>query len=195
MDIIERILQKPRLIKSYYYGVNLVIVINAAEKLYAEGKKPCIINFDKIKWEFYPYEIKFKMFCDNDSENLVFEAEKVSEIPLKFRLVTSAKVFNINCDIATVERIGNNLYKILLDGEVLTFQVKEGKLTERAMNRIDEEILNLLNENGGTMTVKELVDIISFKLRVSKDYVRNELAFLKTSGKVEIEKSTVKLIG
>lgn len=193
MDIIGKILEKPRLIRSYYYSLNLLLVIKAAERLYSEGKKPCIINIDKIKWEFYPYDVNFKQICEEDSENIVFEAEKVSEIPLKFRLVTTTKNFNLDCEKTTIEKIGINLYKMILDGEPVIFRVENGKLVERVLNNIEEEIINLLEENGGQLSIKEVVDIVSHRLRTSKDNVRNELALLKSIGKIEIEKGVVSL--
>ncbi|BCU71357.1 hypothetical protein [Stygiolobus caldivivus] len=194
MDVIGKILEKPRLIRSYYYSVNLVIIINAAQRIYSQGKKPCIINFDKIKWEFYPYDINFKQICEEESENLVFEAEKVSEIPIRFRLITSVKNFNLGCEVNTIEKIGNNLYKLRLTDDTIIFHVKDGKLIERVLNPLEEEILRLLNENNGRMSMKEVVDITSYKLGISKESVRNELAFLRSLGKIEIDKGTVLLI-
>lgn len=190
--MIEELLSKPRVIKSYYYSVNLAIVMNSASYLYHKGKDVCIFNFDKIKWEFYPYEIDFKMNCNENSENIIFEAEDESEVPVRFALVTSIKRLNLGVPISEITKIDNNLYRINIDGKVHLFRLLNGKIIEENISRREEEIISLLKEYG-ELTIKEVVDIIARKTRSNRDEVRKDLYFLKEIGIVEINEGKVSL--
>ncbi|MCG2909990.1 MAG: hypothetical protein L7G92_05395 [Stygiolobus sp.] len=190
--IIDEILKKPRLVQSYYYSINLLITIKSAERLYEQGSKVCIQGFDKIKWEFYPFEIKFKQECESGAELIVFEAEKESEVPIKFRLVTSYRPLKLGVDIIKIEKIQLNLYRTSIDGNLFMFRIFNGEIKEENLSSEDNEILSLVREYG-EIPLKDLINIISGKTSSSKDHIRKELFFLKEVGLIEIENGIVSL--
>ena len=190
--MLEELISKPRVIKSYYYYPKLILTINIAEYLYSQGKDVCIFNFDKINWQYYPYQINFVMKCNENSENLVFEAEDEAEVPLKFLLVTSIKNLKLGLPISEIQRVDQNLYKINIDGQIRLFRIIEGKIVEEKIKGLADEILELLKEYK-ELSLKEIVDIVSNKAMSSRENVRKEVYFLKEIGVVEIKDGKVSL--
>lgn len=190
--MLEELISKPRVIKSYYYYPKLVLILNIAEYLYNQGKDVCIFNFDKINWQYYPYQINFVMRCNEDSENLIFEAEDETQVPLKFLIVTSVKNLKLGFPISEIQRIDQNLYKINIDNEIYLFRIINGKIIEEEVRGLSDEIIELLNEYK-ELSLKEIVDIISNKTRSSRENVRREVYFLKEIGVLEIKNGKVSL--
>jgi len=190
--VLEDLISKPRVIKSYYYYPKLILTIAIAEYLYSQGKDVCIFNFDKINWQYYPYQINFVMRCNEDSENLVFEAEDETEVPLKFLIVTSIKNLKLGVPISEIQRVDQNLYKINIDGQIRLFRIIEGKIVEEKIKGLADEILELLKEYK-ELSLKEIVDIVSNKTRSSRESVRKEVYFLKEVGVIEIKDGKVSL--
>ena len=190
--MIEELISKPRVIKSYHYYPKLVLTLNIAEYLYSQGKDVCIFNFDKINWQYYPYKINFMMKCKENSENLIFEAEDETQVPLKFLLVTSIKNLKLGLPVSEIQRIDQNLYRINFDNEIRLFRIIEGKIVEEKIRGLSDEIIELLNEYR-ELSLKEIVNILSNKTRSSRENVRQEIYFLKEIGIVEIKNGKVSL--
>lgn len=190
--MIEEIISKPRVIRSYYYYPKLVLVLNIAEYLYSKGKDVCIFNFDKINWQYYPYRTNFIMKCNENSENIVFEADHESEIPLKLLLITTTSALKIGIPMTEIQRVDQNLFKINLDGTIYLFRITNGKIVEEKIKGLSEEIIQLLTDYN-ELSIKEIVDIISNKTKSSREIVRKELYFLKELGLIEIDKGRVSL--
>ncbi|AWR97589.1 hypothetical protein DFR86_08530 [Acidianus sulfidivorans JP7] len=194
---LDNLVDNSSLIISYYYSVNLTILMNYASILHKKrNKNICIANYGKIKWEFYPYEIDFPIRCDENSAMLVFEAESEKEIPEKFSLATSYKNLRINAIKIQIEKIDNNLYKAISKGNIISvFKINEGKITEQQMDNIYAEILYIIKDLGGTCDLRDLLNISSKKLEIPKEEIKERLLFLKEINKIEIEKNkTIRLI-
>ena len=190
--MLEELISKPRFIRSYYYYPKLTLTLNIAEYLYSQGKDVCIFNFDKINWQFYPYKINFVMKCNENSENLVFEAEDEIQVPLKFLIVTSIKNLKLGLPVSEIQRIDQNLYRINFDNQIRLFRIVDGKIIEEKVKGLSDEIIELLNEYK-ELSLKEVVDIISNKTKSSRENVRKEIYFLKEIGVVEIQNGKVLL--
>jgi len=190
--VFEDLLQTKRLIKSYYYYPKLVLVINIAEYLYSKGRDVCIFNFDKIKWEYYPYNLNFHMKCNERSENIIFEAEDESEIPNNFSLVTSIKKLNLGIPQSEIQKLDQNLFKINIDNKIYLFRIIEGKIVEEKIKGLSEEFINILREYN-ELSLKEIVDILYHKTNSSRDNIRKEIYFLKDIGVIEIKNGKVLL--
>jgi len=190
--VLEELISKPRVIKSYYYYPKLILTLNIAEYLYSRGKDVCIFNFDKINWQYYPYQTNFIMKCNENSENLIFEVEDESQIPLKFLIVTSIKNLKLGLPVSEIQRMDQNLYRINLDNQIYLFRIVDGKILEEKVKGLSEEIIQLLNEYK-ELSLKEVVDIISNKTKSSRENVRKEVYFLKEIGVVDIQNGKVSL--
>ncbi|WP_369609990.1 hypothetical protein [Sulfurisphaera javensis] len=167
-------------------------MLNIADYLFKKGKDICIFNFDKIKWEFYPYDINFTMKCNEKSENIVFEADDESEIPPNFLIVTSIKRLNLGIPVIEIEKIDQNLYKMNISDKIYLFRIIEGKIIEEKIKGLSEEIIQLLKEYG-ELSLKEIIDILSHKTRNSRDNIRKEIYFLKDLGIIQIKEGKVLL--
>ncbi|ARM76297.1 hypothetical protein [Acidianus manzaensis] len=191
---LENIIDNSSLIISYYYSVNLTILMNFASILHKKrNKNICIANYGKIKWEFYPYEIDFPIRCDENSALLIFEAESEKEIPdKKFSLITSYKNLKIDAIKIKIDKTSNNLYKAIVKDNVISlFKINEGKIIEERLDNTYTEILNIINDLGGTCDLKDLLNISSKKLNTTKEEIKEKLLFLKEINKIEIDKNKV----
>ncbi|WP_168065387.1 hypothetical protein [Sulfolobus sp. S-194] len=188
----KELTQTKRLIKSYYYYPKLVLVINIAQYLYNKGHDVCIFNFDKIKWEYYPYDLNFHMKCTEKSENIIFEVEDESQIPNNFTLVTSIKKLNLGIPVSEIQKLDQNLFKINIDNKIYLFRIIDGKIVREKIKGLSEEIINLLKEYN-ELSLKEVVEIIYHKTKSSRDNIRKEIYFLKDIGIVEIKNGRVLL--
>lgn len=190
--MLEELISKKRLIRSYYYLAKLILVINIAEYLSSKGKDVCIFNIDKIKLEYYNFSLNFNLKCNERSENIIFEAEDESEVPINFLIVTSTKKLNLGIPTSEIFKVDQNLYRINIDENILLFRIVNGKIVEEKIKNVDEEIVNLLREYG-ELTLKEIVDIVSRKTNNSRDSIRKEIYFLKDIGIIEIKEGKVLL--
>lgn len=192
---LEELLDKRSLIISYYYSINLTLLLNFASLLYKKkGSHICIINYGKIKWEFYPYEINFPVKCDENASVLVFEAESEKEVPEKFNLVTSYKNLKINAVKVKVEKIDASTYKAILDDYVEMFKINQGKIEEVKLDNTLTELIKIISELGSETELKDVVNIASKRLELTKDEVREKLLFLQELNKIEIKDKKVKII-
>jgi len=168
--------------------------MNVAYLLSKQGKDICIINYDKIKWNFYPYNIDFSINCSPNSEIIVFEAENESEIPKNFRLVTTYKNLKIDGTKIKIDKIDINLYKSKIDDKEYLFRLINGKIEDYEIGDIDKEILNIIASLGNTCNLTDVINISQKKLNLSREKIREELQFLIQIGKIKIHNKIIELI-
>ncbi|AWR94795.1 hypothetical protein [Acidianus brierleyi] len=191
---LERLLDLKSIIISYYYSINLTIIMNVASLLSKQSKDVCIINYDKIKWDFYPYNIDFSLNCSPKSEIIVFEAENEREIPKNFRLVTTYKNLKIDGTKIKIDKVDINLYKSRIDDEEYLFRVINGKIEDYEIRDIDKEILNIITSLGNPCNLTDVINISQKKLNLPRDKIREELQFLIQIGKIKIHNKIIELI-
>lgn len=191
---LERLLDKKSLVISYYYSVNLILLMNFASLYYRKtGKNVCIGNFGKIKWELYPKDVDFPIICDENSALLVFEAESESELPEKFIFATSYKNLKVNAVKVRVEKFDQNTYRAIIEDEIIPFKITKGEINEVRLTDEHNELLNIIKELGGECEMKDLVNIASKRLNIPRDEVRERLLFLKEIDKIEIDGKKIRL--
>ncbi|PVU75621.1 hypothetical protein DDW13_04740 [Acidianus hospitalis] len=192
---LERLLDKKSLVISYYYSVNLTLLMNFASLYYRKtGKSICIGNFGKIKWEFYPKDVDFPIKCDENSAFLVFEAENENELPEKFIFATSYKNLKVNAIKVRVEKFEYNTYKAIIEDEIIPFKIVKGEINEIKLANDYTELLNIIKELGGECEMRDLVNIASKRLNIPRDEVKEKILFLKEIDKIDIEGKKIKLI-
>nr|WP_237243949.1 hypothetical protein [Saccharolobus solfataricus] len=154
--------------------------------MYKENISVCIINYEK----FLKLSIReIDQRCVEGSYVIVFEAEEASDLPIRYNLVTSFVKINKDFDdILRIDKISTNLYKAQNNaGDLFIFSVINGKVIDRKLRPIHEDIINFLREYGGEVEIRDLVNIISKKYETNRDNVRVELAFLKELGIIEVK--------
>ncbi len=191
---LERLLGLKTIIISYYYSANLTISINVASLLSKQGKDICIVNYDKIRWNLYPYDMDFSPNCSPQSEIIVFEAESESEIPKNFRLVTTFKNLKIDGIKVKINKVDTNLYKALFNDEEYFFKIINGKIEDYEIDNVDKEILNIISNLGSPCNLTDVINISSKKLNMSRDKIREELQFLTQLGKIKIQHKIIELL-
>ncbi len=191
---LERLLELKSIITSYYYYINLAIIMNVASLLSKENKDICIINYDKIKWDFYPYDIDFSLNCSPRSEIIVFEAESEKEIPKNFKLITTYKNLKVDGIKIKIDKIDVNLYKSRIDDKEYLFRVINGKIEDYEIGDIDKEILNIISSLGNPCNLTDVINISQKKLNLPRDKIREELQFLIQIGKIKIHNKIIELI-
>ncbi len=191
---LEALLGKRTFVHSYYYSVNLAIALNFAEMLSKNGKKVCIFNYGKIKWEFFPYELNLNLDCSPGSEVIVFEAESEKEVPEDFALVTSYKSLKIRATRVDVEKVDVNLFKATIDGDSYLFKLVEGRLVDYEVSELQKGILDLIRELGSPCSLTDVVNIASRRFNASRDKVREELQFLVNLGKIRVKNKVIELL-
>ncbi|EWG08032.1 MAG: hypothetical protein ASUL_00220 [Candidatus Aramenus sulfurataquae] len=191
---LEALLGKRVFVHSYYYSVNLVIALNFAEMLSKNGKKVCIFNYGKIKWEFFPYQLELKLDCSPGSEVIVFEAESEKEVPENFALVTSYRNLKVNGEKVNVEKVDANLFKATVEGETYLFKIVEGRIVDYEMGDLQRNLLELIKELGSPCSLTDVVNIASRRFNASRDKVREELQFLVNVGKIKVKNKVIELL-
>ena len=193
MAMIEELLREPTLVKTYYNSVSIALILTAWEELAKEGKKVCVVNLEKMPWEHIINRPKAEPSCEEGSEVLVYNAERPQEVPLKFRLVTSFKRVIEDVRYGVVEKVEGNLFRLLLGDEIYLFRVINERVVEEGLPKVGQSIVQVLQEYGGSLPMKDLVLIVSGKTRASREEVRQNLALLKNVGLLEIEGGIVSL--
>ncbi len=174
------------LLQSYHINAKIVLIYNITQRLYKENISVCIINYEK----FLKLSIReIDQRCVEGSYVIVFEAEEASDLPIRYNLVTSFVKINKDFDdILRIDKISTNLYKAQNNaGDLFIFSVINGKVIDRKLRPIHEDIINFLREYGGEVEIRDLVNIISKKYETNRDNVRVELAFLKELGIIEVK--------
>lgn len=192
---LEKLIDKHTLVVSYYYTANLTLLLNFASILHRKkGTYICIANYGKIKWELYPYELDFPIKCDDNASLLVFEAESEREVPEKFVLVTSYKNLKINATKVRIEKINSRIYKAIFEDYIEAFKINNGRIEEVKLDDALTEILRIISELGEEVELKDVVNIVSKKLELTKEEVREKLLFLQELNKIEIKDKKIRLI-
>ncbi|NON62599.1 hypothetical protein [Acidianus sp. RZ1] len=194
-NLINELSSNETLFVSYYYSLNLITLFEVSASIAKkENQEICIANFGKIIWDFYPWEIPFKISCTPSSVLVVFEAEKEIDIPEKFRFATSSKPLKVGKFKANAIKKGNNIYNIFLsNGKQYSVRMINGKLIEIKLERDEEELLKIIDELGGEANIKEVIAIAERRLEESKEKIREKLQFLTQLEKIEIKQGKIVL--
>ncbi|MGC9105943.1 MAG: hypothetical protein ACP5HQ_05940 [Thermoprotei archaeon] len=193
MGLIEELLKEPTLVVSYYTSASIAILFSAWEALASQGKEVCVINLDKLPKDVPLNYPNYQPRCSETSENLVYAAERPSEVPVRFRLAISVRRILEDVRWGRVEKVENNLFRLWLDDEVYLFRVVNERVKDESLPPISKAIIEVLDEYGGRLPMKDVVLIVSGKTRATRDQVRANLALLKNVGLVEIEEGVVSL--
>jgi len=192
MGVVEELLREPTLVVSYYSSASIALIFSAWEELGGQGREVCVVNFDRIPKELLSVAPNYPLRCSERSENLVYMAQKPSEVPLRFRLVTAIKRV-----IEDVGGLGSTRWREpvqALDGEPGSpFQSSRLEGKDEPLPPLSAAIIEVLEEYGGSLPYKDVVLIVSGKAKASREQVRNGLAFLKSLGVLEIENGNVSL--
>ena len=193
MPLINDLLSEPTLVRTYYNSVSIALILSAWEELAKRGKKVCIVNFEKVPWQYITNKPKAELSCEEGAEILVYNAERAQEVPLKFRLVTSVKRVIEDARYGVVEKVEGNLFRLQLGGEIYLFRVVNERVVEEGIPKVGKSVVEVLEEYGGSLPMKDVVLIVSGKTRASREEVRQAIALLKNAGLVEVEDGVVSL--
>ncbi|AWR99774.1 hypothetical protein [Metallosphaera hakonensis] len=187
---LEELASRRHLVLSYFYTVNLTLVLSLARLLESRGEEVCIIHDERIRWNLAPFTVNLK--CSPNSVNLVFEAESELEVPKDFLLVTSNR--NLKLHDATTLRLSKvkeGIFMALGEGAKFTFRISANGVEDYEERKSD--VIKILEELGGEATLQDIVNISSKRLNLSREMVREELGFLARTGKIVIKKNVVRL--
>lgn len=193
MGVVEELLREPTLVVSYYSSASIALIFSAWEELGGQGREVCVVNFDRIPKELLSVAPNYPLRCSESSENLVYMAQKPSEVPLRFRLVTAIKRVIEDVRWARVDKVDGNLYRLWTGNQVHLFRVVDWRVKDEPLPPLSAAIIEVLEEYGGSLPYKDVVLIVSGKAKASREQVRNGLAFLKSLGVLEIENGNVSL--
>ncbi|BCS91633.1 hypothetical protein [Metallosphaera javensis (ex Sakai et al. 2022)] len=188
---LEELASGKHLIVSYYYTASLTITLTLARLLRQRGEEVCIINEDRIRWNLAPFPVDLK--CGPRSVNLVFDAMSESEVPSSYLLVTSSRHLRLpSAREFKLTRINDGIYMATGEGTKFLFKVSNAGVEDVDYEK--SSVLSVLEDFGGTALLGELVDAASQRLKMPKEQVREEIAFLIRIGKVRTRKNVIEIV-
>ncbi len=191
MKFIDFILrQRSTVIYSYYKLVDTAIIVNVGRAVHGEGKDVCIVNGDKLMKNV---ELDFPLQCNENSVVLAYEVEDNALVPSRFFVLTTfdRRLKFKNVTEISIDKIGQNLYFASAE-EGFRFRVIDGNLVDVYLNSVEKEILSYLGEFGDS-TIREICDILSPRVKSSRDEIRQTLFQMKKMGMINIEGNQVSL--
>ncbi len=182
--------QRATVIYSYYKLVNSTIILNVGRQMWKMGKPVCVFNGDVFTKFVTP---DFPLECKEESVVLAYEVEDKSLAPRKFQVLTTYDKRLKFKDVVevTVEKVSQNLY-FASSIQSFRFRIQNQEIQEVSFNPTEREIISFLQEFGSS-TIKEICDVISPRVKVTRETTRQTLLEMKRMGIVEIEGSKVSL--
>jgi len=185
--LIQRLIELDKvLLVSYYKSFNVKLALELANVLESFGYRVCIKNLSTI-------QLSLKTECSEGSKKIILEAQSEDDLDEEFKFATSYKILKNARYIIKAQRIQQNVFKVELKEESILLRVLENSIVDEEFGDIENFIIKLLNEWNGSGSLKEIINIVSYKINANKDIVRSKLGFLRDIGVVEIENGLVRL--
>lgn len=185
--LIQRLIELDKvLLVSYYKSFNVKLALELANVLESFGYRVCIKNLSTI-------QLSLKTECSEGSKKIILEAQSEDDLDEEFKFATSYKILKNAEYVIKAQKIQQNVFKVELKEESILLRVLENSIVDEEFGDIENFIIKLLNEWNGSGSLKEIINIVSYKINANKDIVRSKLGFLRDIGVVEIENGLVRL--
>ncbi|MEM0173952.1 MAG: hypothetical protein QXV69_01560 [Sulfolobaceae archaeon] len=174
------------LLVSYYKNFNIKFALEVARALEHVGEKICIKTSLRIP-------LNIQSICEEDAKKILIEVESESDLEKYFKFATSYKILKNVKYIIKANKVRQNIFKVQIENNYFLVRVTENEIIDEDFGDLEKIILNTIKDWDNNITMKDIMNIITYKIGISKNEIKNALLFLKSLGIIEIKNGIIKL--